>query len=165
RAARTGLEPDQPFRKWRSSSLAQRRPRLSAFADRPSASGIVPKAGMRRRVQARLLTRISPGPKVTVGRTMAWPTPDLRSASSTTALARKYAVGASCEALMTLTWTIRRTPARRAALNSCRLRSIAQAYVIGPRSKRIQKVLYSVSPPSDAGRTRTGERRAAGARA
>jgi len=36
---------------------------------------------------------------------------------------------------------MRRTPARLAAANRIRLRSIAQACVIGPRSNRIQKVL------------------------
>ena len=49
-----------------------------------------------------LLTRMSRGPKISVGRTIAYARPDDRTASSTSAFPRKYASGDCAEAFVTL---------------------------------------------------------------
>src|SRR6266508_956115 len=58
-----------------------------------------------------LLMRMSSRPKITVGRTIAYPRPESRIICSTLALPRKYANGESSAGLVMLTWTIRGTPA------------------------------------------------------
>ena len=63
-----------------------------------------------------LLARTSRSPpKIQVGRTIEYGTPASASARSTSALPRKYGSGDSIDGFAMLTWTIRATPARRAA--------------------------------------------------
>jgi hypothetical protein len=92
------------------------------------------KNGNRRRIHAMLLTRMSSGPKTSVGRTIACERPESRSAFSVAALPRKYANGELASAFATLMWTTRRIPASRAAPNSAFVFSSAFANVVSPRS-------------------------------
>ena len=62
-----------------------------------------------------LFVRMSSAPKITVGLSIACDIPDRLTASSTSALPRKYGNGESAVAFVMLTWTIRRTPASSAA--------------------------------------------------
>ena len=65
-----------------------------------------------------LLSRMSPGPKTSVGRTMLWSRPLDASHSSIRCFPRKYGRSSAASADDTETWTIRSTPARLAASNS-----------------------------------------------
>ena len=98
-------------------------------------------SGSRRRIHAMLLTRMSLGPKTSVGRTIAqsW---SLRSSHcSIRCLPRKYARSSAASARDTEMCTIRRTPARRAASKRAIVRRTASSKVDRPRSNRIQYVL------------------------
>ena len=88
-----------------------------------------------------LLTRMSSGPNTSVGRTIACGIPDARSASSVWAFPRKYGNGEWTSGFATLTWTIRRTPARAPRRRGQRVFSTAPSKVVAPRSKRTQYVL------------------------
>ena len=88
-----------------------------------------------------LFTRMSRGPKISVGRTIAYERPDERTSSSTRALPRKYASGESSEGFVTLSWTMRRTPAALAARRSTRVFATARSNVVSPCANRTQYVL------------------------
>ena len=86
-----------------------------------------------------LLTSTSRSPPNSqVGRTTEYGIPDWASADSHIALPWKYGSGEPSDGFVMEMWTIRLTPARRAAANSSRERSTAAACVLSPRSNRTQ---------------------------
>ena len=85
-----------------------------------------------------LLRRMSSFPKITVGRTIAWLSPDPWIIRSIAALPRKYANGESSEGLVMLTCTSRRTPASFAAPIKVWVFRTARSNVTSPRGKRTQ---------------------------